>query len=722
MKARGRAVAFLLVTGCAALASAQPGRRSPTPTTPASPAPGPTMPGNVRAHVGAEYAARLLRSNDPDDRIRGIQRAASIGNAESIALLVQAAEGGQIRADSRALVEIARALAKYVDQERVRGALLLLVNVGNPSLAGRPAGRPSADALALEEGDPVARTEMARQIAAIALARSGVDRALEQLYGIARGGSTGQGAAMLALTVQPPRDPGFFGTSASTLQPGVVRLLGQLGDLRALDVIHAAARSTDVNVRCAALVALAELGDERAIGLSRTAIAEADARLRAAAGEAFVVLSAGERFKAVTALISDEATTPIGVHLAERVYSAEITKLLAARVIMHPDREVRHTVIRALGRSPDPNAAITLATPELLADPTFGYEAALALARSPAPNAGALVTTLASGKTATLGVRAYVVRALLRGERTGGGDAILDRLSASKDGRERALGVFARVALESASVEAHLEDADPRVRRAAAMGTLSHPQSRGQHTLLARLAKEPDPATRAVLAIGLAGGDPDGVATTTLLVDRAESGGPDSPLAALALARRADESMDRRLGLLLGSKDSVVRAHAARGVAHATLADVSGRLADAYAYETDVVVRRAILGALAARTKDTTAPARRSTLEIAAQLDPDATCRQLARRGLDPVAAQPAADAARTAASDTAWLRITLDGGAAPSTEGTSAFVGSLVRSDGIAVPIAFDDDGYAIVPGLPPGESRLVLAPRLPTYKGASP
>jgi hypothetical protein len=47
--------------------------------------------------------------------------------------------------------------------------------------------------------------------------------------------------------------------------------------------------------------------------------------------------------------------------------------------------------------------------------------------------------------------------------------------------------------------------------------------------------------------------------------------------------------------------------------------------------------------------------------------------------------------------------------------------VGALLRSDGLAVPIAFDLDGYAIVPGVPPGEGRLVLAPRVPAYQGSS-
>jgi hypothetical protein len=661
-----------------------------------------------------------LRSADPDERIRGIERAASIGTPETVALLVQATESSPaVRSDSRALIELARALSRFADQERPRTALLQIVNSGNPGLAGRLplGGRASGDALSLEEGDPVARADLARHIAAIALARSGVDRALEQLYGVARGGGSGQSAAMLALRLQPPRDPGFFGTAGSTMSANVVHLLGQLGDLRALEILHAAARTTDVPVRCAAMVALAELGDERAIAIARAAIAESDARLRAAAGEAFVLLSAPERYKATAALISDDATTAIGIRLAERVYNTEITKLLAARALEHPDRDLRAAAIRALGRSPDAAAASALVAPAILGDTTFGYFAALALARSPAPNALALIASTAAGKTTSaLGVRAYVVRALARGERSNAVDEILAQLAASTNGKDRALGGFGRIALGISSADAALIDPDARVRRAAAMATLARPSSRATRTMLEHLAAEPDDATRQVFAIGLLGGDPDGLLTTTWLVDRAESGGADAALSTFALARRADEPIERKVGQLLAAKDPVLRAHAARGLGSAVLPDASGRLASAYAYETDVMVRRAVIEALVTRTRDATAPARRSTLEIAAQLDPDGPTRQAAHGTLAP-----------PIAVETAWLRITLDGGAAPSLSpgvpgAREAFVGSVVRSDGIAVPIAFDDDGFALVPGLPPGEARLVLAPRLPSYKAPTP
>ncbi len=722
MRRAGPIAAFVVSSVFTLGAIAQPRRPIPRPVPP--PAPTTTAPRGsssstfVRSLVGIDYAIRLVRSSDLDDRIRGIQRFAAIGTSEAIAQLVQQLESfPPLKGDSRALVELARALSRFTDQERARAGLLLVMNAPSQSLTGalpRPRG---ADALSLEDGDPIARAELARQMAAIALARSGNDRALEMLYGAARSsGSSGSNAAIVALSLFPPRDPGFFGTSGAALPAEVVRMLGRLGDLRALDVLHAASRSSDVSVRGSALVALAELGDERAIALARTAIAEPDARLRAAAGEALVVLSAPERFKAVTALLEDDATASIGVRLAERVHHPEVTKLLAARATQHPDMELRTAAIRALGRSNDPNAPKALVVPKILGDAQLRYHAALALARSPAPDAGAYVAALAATDKKALAVRAYVVRALVRGERSGAVDSLVETMAKSTNAKDRALGVFARVALGDAKVESHVSDPDPRVRRAAAMGVLANPTKGAQRALIERFLVEKDAATRQVLAIGLYGGDPDESLTTTTLQDRAESGGADAALATFALARRADEGTAPKIGQLLASRDPVIRAHAARGLGAAPLADATGRLADAYAYETDADVRRALIGALAARTRDASAPLRKQTLDLAAQLDPDGPVRQAARRALEGVAA-PFAASART---EVAWLRITGDDGGAPSSG--EPYVGSLVRADGLAVPVAFDDDGFAVVPGVPPGEARLVLAPRLPSSKPSAP
>jgi HEAT repeat protein len=689
MKAR----TFVLVSAFALGAAAQPRKKPPPP---------PPAPTNLRAHVGIDHVTRLLRSGDPEERIRGVRLASSLGSVEAVSALADAIErdpSGRMKADPRALVVLARALARFADQERARTALVAIASVASAAAAPRLPTAARAD----DEADMLGRADLARQTAALALARYGGDRGLEALYGVARGGGSGQTAALHALAAYPPRAAGFFGTTGAAMPIAVVKALGELGDLRALDVLHGAARSSDVALRAAAIVALAELGDQRAKDLARSAIAESDVRLRAASGEAFVLLGAPERFRATAAIIEDEPTAAIGLRLAERVHSAEITKLVAARARIHPDPELRSAAVRALGRSPDREAAKALTAPELLGDGELAYEAMLALARSPAPNAGALIDAIFSTRLASLAARAYVVRALVRGERSSRADDSLVRLSKSAIPKERALGVFGRIALGDANAGDFLADPDPRVRRAAASAWLA--RRRHPERLLERLAKEKDAPTRELLGAALLAGDPDGLIKTSMLVDRSESAGGDAPLAAFALGRRAEPSTEGRIAPLLASHDPLLRAHVARGLSTAPLASATGRLAEAYAFEVDPEVRRAIVLGLAGRPFDAASPSFKETLAVAAELDPDARVRRLAARALAGVT-DPLGEPVRT---EVAWLRLKGDEAALDPVRG------AVVGSEGIAFPAVFDEEGHALVVGLPPGEARLVLAPRFP-------
>jgi hypothetical protein len=208
------------------------------------------------------------------------------------------------------------------------------------------------------------------------------------------------------------------------------------------------------------------------------------------------------------------------------------------------------------------------------------------------------------------------------------------------------------------------------------------------------------------LAAGLADADAEGRVPTAALGDRADAGGPDAPLAALALGRRADGEHDARLDALLASHDPVLRAHAARGLGASRAGDAVGRLASAYAWEVDVDVRRALVEALAARRgDDASSPLRSQTLALAARLDPDPIVRWTAARALEG-----ASTTRRALVRDVVWLRVVPAEGATLPPDLTAA----LVRPDGLALPFAFDDDGYALVPGVSPGEVRVRLGPRL--------
>ncbi len=665
---------------------------------------------DLRAHFGVEVATRLLRSGDADERLRGIQRAATTATPEAVSLLVQAAEPtGPARSDTRAMLEVARGLAPFADQAPARTALLALVTASPPATSIRSLARGTLDPTA-EEADVAARASFARFTAAMALAASGDPRSIEALIGVARTGTLGQPAALAALAAYPPAN-GAGLTNTTLMTPATIRLVAELGDLRGLEGLRAAAKVNDLPTRASALVALGAMGDGRAVEIARAALADRDPRARAAAAEALVLLDAPERFAAVEALIVDDTTAGAGVVLARRVYNDKIVRAVAARSAVTSDPELRANAVLALGRAPSLEALRALYT--LLKDPTLGGDAADAIARSPGADALAAIEKMATDPALRrLAVRAYVVHALVRRERSDALDAVCEQMAAGTDPREHPLGVFARVALGKRALDDALADKDPRARRAAAMGSMADATARSRATLLRHLGAERDPATRQVLAFGLASGDPDGEVTTLMLTDRAEAGEADAPLAALALARRLEAADNRAMTMLLTSRDRLIRAHAARGLADSAVPDTAGRLAAAYAYEPEPLVRRAVIAALAARRgSDLKAPVRTRTLEMAARLDPDRHVRFLATRAIAGVAAL-----APTEPTEVSWIRLaTVDGSPPPSD-----MVGALLRSDGLAVPVAFDLEGYALVPGVPPGEGRLVLAPRVPAYQGS--
>ena len=700
--------AFLL----APAADAQPGRfapppprrEEPRPTTPAAVATPVAPSRELRAHVGVDMATRLLRSSDADERLRGISRAGQFGSAQAVALLVGTLETGgptpgAARLDARALIEVARGLSRSVEQSAARSALKSIVETATP-----------ARSIGGDDGESAPRAELAREIAAIALASSGEPHAAELLIPIARGGGPGQNAATLALSAFPPQTPGAIAGAAT---PQALRLAALLGDLRSVDVVRSAIKSSDPLVRAAALVSSGELGDMRTIELARAALGERDPRVRTAAAEALVLLDAPEKRKAVEALLAEDVTALLGARLAERAQDAAVSKALAARVVATRSDITRSAAIAALGRGANSDAVRALVS--LLANPKAQGDAADALARSPSSDAMTAIENAAGQPSLRrLAVRAYIVRALVRGERSAPLESVIAELERGREAADRALGVFARVTLHDADAADFLGDREPRVRRAAALGSLVDPSADTLRALLDQRMTEVDEPTRVVLGIGLMGGDPDGRIATSALLDRAESGGPDAYLAAMALARRSDPAHESKVDALLRARDPLLRAHAARGLGMSPAKNAPGRLAEAWAYETNTRVRRAIITALAMRSGDAGSPSRQTALESSARTDPDAAIRFVAQRALSGRSSEM-----RTGALlEVAWMRLATAEGKRP----TDTFTAAILRSDGLAVPIAFDDDGYALLPGFPPGDAMLVLAPRVPSYEPGKP
>jgi hypothetical protein len=623
---------------------------------------------NIRSLVGHGHAARLIASHDTSDRLRGMRLGASLGTAEAVAVLAHAAESVATRSsDPRERIELARDLAPFADQSNARDALARLIEAA------------AYDA----SNDANAHAEMARQISAFALANSNTARANESLSEIACANGVGQSAAIEAIRRRSVRATPF-GCPTDRPPLNVIAMMGDLGDRRASDTLFSLAAHGDAARRAAALISLAKLSDVRAIELARASRNALDAGLRKASALAFVELNAPERFGAVATLVEDDATAIAGCKLAERVHSTSIIEALRVRANGGSEPTLRRAALAALGTFGEPEAARVLATPALIGDPHVGHAAALALAHSKSEDAVRwLHALLRESATFPNAVRAALVRSLTRRIRDQPLEAALAALSASKDGAERALGVFGRIALGTLPAAVGLDDADARVRRAAATAWLAHPTDASQQ-VLARLRIEPEDATRNVLTSGLLHLGSNAGITTAWLDERASANDVDAPLAAFALARRVDETQDVSALRGLTSSNAQVRAHTARGLTHSTRPDATGRLANAYAYEADAQVRRAIVQALYARGFDANAPSRVWALNAASELDPDASVRDAANGKLPSKANDSAIE----------WLTASTD------MHSTNEIrLGSFVRDDGFAIPFAFDDSGYALVP-----------------------
>jgi HEAT repeat protein len=723
-----RAAAALVALVRLASANDADAQTRPAKGSPPALAPGPpeTTTRNVttdlRARFGTEIATRLARSGDPDERLRGIERAAAVRTPEGLALLERAARAGVqgtidphspldgvARTDPRALLVVVRGLAAWLDREPARAALTSIVKDGTQSFASHAGATPGPDPSA-DDAEGAARVLLARQEAAMALAQSGALPALEALIAIARSAGPGQGPALDAIAAYPPAPLLLGGVVLTT--PATVALAVEVGDLRSLDAIEAAMSASDPSLRAAALVALGVAGDSRIANSARAALRDRDARVRLAAGDALVRLGTPDSGRAVEGLVGDDATALDGLRLAQLVQGDGVTKAAAARAVASANADVRGAAVAALGRQASVLAVGALSA--LVADPAMQGDAACAMARSPSSAAMAAIESMAgTAPLRRLAARAYLVRRWVRGERSAKLDSLLEDLARSNDARDRAVGMQALVTLGKRPIAQALQDSDPRVRRTAATGALAHWDGASRSALLARMGMEPDEVTRQVLALGLLEGDVDGLVPTADLVDRVRGGGPDAPLAALALAQRDDPERATDIDVMLQSHDPVLREHIARGLGASAARDAAGRLARAYAKEGDVRVRRAIVAALATRTGDALAPARRSTLEVAAGLDPDRVARWTASRALSGATATR-----REIVREVAWLRLTPAEGAALPRDVTAA----LLPGEGVALPIAFDDDGYALVPGVAPGGARLRLAPRLPPYEAPSP
>lgn len=638
----------------------------------------------LRQRVGVDRAESLLLATTFDERLRGIDRLAALGTDEAVkALAGGMSPGTAVRSDPRTRLAAVRALAPHA--EKHVQARRVLVSVLNSVRAGSP---------------ETPLDVMSRATAAIALARVGSESTITTLLAaVAARGRTGE-LATDALLAFPPADLGPLARSSKDMSRAVITLLGDLGDPRVLGLLRRQLKRKTPAIQQAAAVSLAKLGDGTPADLAlawgkKGKDKDAQEPLRRVAGaEVLMWLDAPKAPTAIAHLLGDARTRAAGLSLAEASLSPALVPTLQAVVEakVTPGERARAVTILAKigGDAAAPVLLGLLARPELTTTAAFGL--ASASGEVAASGLAQALAAAAPGAPRRLILRAGLVRHLKLDERVAGLSRALAEAFASNDAADRAVGAFGLALLGEREVADLVTSKHPEVVLAAARAALGLGPS-ALSALGERLAKappvEPTTTTIALSAALLVGGH--GLGTDRLL-EWAEGGSSLAPLAAFQLARRDSTAFRERLVPLLEGTDPIVRLHVALGLAESPEADAVALLTDAYRFETDARVRRAIVRALSVRGEKR----REATLAEAAFIDPDAEVRALARaaksgRKLDLVRVP--------SGREVAWVSLRANSEAEKKSVSSRAL--ALVREDGLALPLVSAPDGVILVPGV---------------------
>lgn len=626
----------------------------------------PQPPRSLRARLGIEATRTWFRAEKTELRQRAFERLGSTGTAAALGLLSHALEPDGEARDARERLVAVRALAPKASEEIARSALVR--------------------AMAGIDGQDEPKDALVRETAALALAKSGNPRAIELLAQALRQSGRTAETAKAALLAHPPSDlaPLFAARGAPT--PALVELLGGLEDRRAAPLLQKLAETATPALRPKALLALWRVDAERAVVLARAFVQERDQALRVASTRLLALAGARESPALLAALLREPATTSDAVAIALDAHHEGLGPPLAAATV--PGHDVV-AWLGALGRSKSKAAVTRLEA--WLARADARPAAAYALALSPRGEAeDALERALRKPELRRDAARAATLRKAALGRTTDGLDDALDALAHSSTPADRAATAFCRAVL-SPERAAELVAGTDRVLAAAAARAALEPSV--ALAAAERLARERDPVLRASLALSLAVPSAADRVPDAVLTELLESRGAAAHLAARALAARDSERSRPRLRELLASTDPLLRAHVALGLAASKESSAVGLLADAYRFEIEPRVRRALVEALALRKE----PGRRRTLALAADLDPDAETRRIARAALAGKA--PEHDPPRA----TAWVVL-------PERPPNDDSLLVVETSGSLALPLAPDPDGAVLAVHLPEG----LVTPRL--------
>lgn len=635
---------------------------------------------SLKQRSGAAVAQRWLSSDDDAERERALKRLGIASDAQSIELLIRSVQpDGQARTPRLRLVAL-RSLSNFLEDASVRRALVTLMSgVGQPPEAG---------------ADPL--EALVRESAAMALAASGREDALTILSkSLRQGGPTGR-AAVRALSAHPPKSIKTLLVSPAAASVNLIEVLGALHDQRAFHALRSYVTQGTPEVRAAATLVLTEMGHLETVLLARhwlkTPSSEPVQRL--AAVRVLAMTRADDAAKHLEPLLLKTSQRSRAVRLAYEMPNPSFVPALTS-ALKHAGATQYRRMLAALGRAGGSDAAKTLERE--LQNGAYASEAAYALALAPGADAARVLERgLAIERTRRLCIRALILRALSLGERP---ERLIEELRAMlrrKGESDRAAGAFGLSALGAPEAPELLASTDRDVVLAAARGAY-----RGAAALAAarRLVTEQDKNLSLALSISLISPEARALVPSSKLRELVQTQSAAASLAARALGSRLVSADDPFARELAWSHSRELRAEFALGLGEAAAPTALGLLSQAYAFETDPIVRRAIIGA-ASRRKE---PTRLRLLQLARKLDPDQQVRQLAWLAMTGHEL-----ASRPPGRQTLWLDI--DGIAALGAQRPPVVVQTAMGHTLVAFP---DPDGFVGLGGMDAGELSYVLAER---------
>ncbi len=661
-----RARQALLSLGAAALLTL------PRPLAAKSAATPVRKPESLLDRVGPHSMELALRGNSARAREQAIQRLGALGSARALELVVHALDSNGAAQSPRERLIAVRTLAAHVKEPTVRECLVRVMTGVSTSA---------------ERADPL--QALLRDTAALALSASGQPEAFEALGKALRQSGRVAEAAAAAIAAHPPADltPLVRAHYAPTAE--LLIALDALGDERAFELLRDVVRRGAPELRARAAVALTRLGNFETVELSLSwAEPGTHPALRLAAAEILLLAQDARVESLLAALLVDPATHARALELATHSGGASVERALLS-ALSSADPDELPVFFLALGKSGGKAAISELS--RRVAEPATGAAAAYALASSPSSDATtALVQLLGDERSARRAARALSLRATTLDGAPQELLVALRKLRRSRVAADREVAGFGLTLHDPAAATALLGSQDAALARGAARAALAAGAAR---VAVKRLLSEPAGATRVQLALSLADARARALVPTRVLLELADESPMVAPLALFALAERDNEALRARLLEALASHDPRLRAHTALGLGASASASALSLLEAAYRFEPEPEVRRALVRALARRPER----ARRRTLELARDLDPDPNVRELA--GLALAGILPAVYAP---GRGMLWLSLQAGPGELP--------VAALQVPGGLSLPLVADADGVVACAGLPEGAVSLRL------------